>query len=448
MAWTVSIAWKMVAWSNKLASSNSANSSYGEASRVLAWRFFAGRQRQALVSFISGVSIVGLAIAIALLILVLSVMNGFEKEFREKILGLAPHATMWFDQPRDDWRDIIDGLRAQQGIVRARPLVEFKAMAVAASQVRPMLIQGLAGDDSDFAQLITPYLRSAAINEGNAQGVASLASGEIILGAEVASALNLKPSDKLRLMVIGGDSATSSRSNVATQSYAFVVKAILATGTELDNALGLVNLDDASRLSGLGGRVQGVQIQVNDLFKAYSIATVAMINQQLPASISDWTRSFGNLYTAIQLSRQLVGLLLASIIAVAVFNIFVTLGMVVRHKQSEVAILRTMGMSRAGILRSFIMQGMLIAVIGCIAGVALGCLLAWLAPSGVGALEQVLGIAFLSTDIYPINYLPSEIRAADIMLVTLAALTMSLLATLYPAWRAASILPAQALRSQ
>lgn len=419
---------------------------FGSTSRILAWRFFTGRERNALVSFISAVSITGLSIAIALLILVLSVMNGFEKEFRERILGLAPHATLWFDQPQSDWPQVVEQLNSYADITRAEPFVEFKAMAVVANQVRPLLVQGV--NYNSFSELIKPYLSVST--------KLTLEQGDILLGAALAQQLNIAVGDNIRLMVprLSKSGQTAAGANTLTQrpsgqakTYTFRVADILSTGTEIDNALGLVGLADAAAIKHTANAVQGLQIQVSDLFEARSIAMRAVINHELQAYISDWTQSFGNLYTAIQLSRQLVGLLLTSIIGVAVFNIFVTLGMVVRNKQREIAILRTMGLSRRGVMVSFMLQGMMISILGCVIGVLLGSLLALSAPLLVSSLEQLLGIAFLQTDVYPINYLPSEIKLTDIAVVTFAALLMSLVATLYPAWRAAKILPAAALRS-
>lgn len=435
---------------------------FGSTSLYLGWRFFAGRERNALVSFISAVSISGLSLAIALLIVVLSVMNGFEKEFRERILGLAPHATMWFDRPIDHWPAIVILLEEQADIIHAQPIIEFKALAVAANKVQPVLIQGI--DFSKTSTLISEYLGSnQRANSQEAQqqnslnmrlSAAMLAEKNIILGAQLANQLDLEAGARLRLMVpvnnasniINGAAFNSQSLTNSAVSHSFLLNDTLMTGTEIDNGIGLVNISEAAQITHLGNRIQGVQLQVVDIFQARRIATQLAINYQLPVRISDWTQSFGNLYTAIQLSRQMVVLLLTSIIAVAVFNVFVTLGMVVKHKKKDIAILRTLGFTRRGVLVSFIMQGMLISSIGCIIGVIAGCLLALAAPSLVGGIELLLGVELLRTDVYPINYLPSQIKAADIILVCIAALTMSLLATLYPAWRAACVLPAKALR--
>ena len=420
---------------------------FGSTSLFLGWRFFAGRERNALVSFISVVSIAGLSLAIALLILVLSVMNGFEREFRERILGLAPHATLWLTEPVDDWQGMVSLLEAEADVIRAQPIIEFKAMAVAANRVQPLLIQGV--DYKKVSALMHDYLSSSRqLNTAQHQTMV-LADKNLVLGAGLAKQLGLMPGDKLRLMVPDSNAVNGSSFDVASSavSHSFILSDTLHTGTEIDNAVGLINLSDAALITQLGSQIQGIQLQVVDIFQARRIATQLAINHQLPVRISDWTQSFGNLYTAIQLSRQMVVLLLTSIIAVAVFNVFVTLGMVVKHKRTDIAILRTLGFTRRGVLLSFVIQGMLISIVGCVIGAVAGCLLALAAPSFVGGIEILLGVELLRTDIYPINYLPSQIKAADIILVCLVALSMSLLATLYPAWRAASILPAKALRN-
>ena len=419
---------------------------FGSTSVFLGWRFFAGRERNALVSFISAVSISGLSLAIALLIVVLSVMNGFEKEFRERILGLAPHATLWFAAPVDDWQGMVSLLESEADVIRAQPIIEFKAMAVAANRAQPVLVQGV--DYSKVSALMKAYLGSIQQVDSTKDQITALAEKNLILGAALARQLGLSAGDKLRLMVPNSKANNGSSFNAASSavSHSFILSDTLNTGTEIDNGIALINLSDAARITQLGGQIQGIQLQLVDIFQARRIATHLAINHQLPVRISDWTQTFGNLYTAIQLSRQMVVLLLTSIIAVAVFNVFVTLGMVVKHKRTDIAILRTLGFTRRGVLLSFIIQGMLISIIGCVIGVVAGCLLALAAPSFVGAIELLLGVELLRTDIYPINYLPSQIKAADIFLVCLVALTMSLLATLYPAWRAASILPAKALR--
>lgn len=420
-------------------------------SLFLGLRFFAGTKRGSIISFISGVAIVGLATAIALLVLVLSVMNGFEKEFRERILGFAPHTTLWLDVPTQHWQVIADAVSEDPSITAVYPMVELKAMALSGNDVKPLLVQGI--DYDSFSSVIKPYLNPLQA-EGDAEG---FGKGDIIIGAQIASSLNVKAGDRLRLLIPSATtkqkrsstdkqySFRSDRQSNRIKTASFRIYSVLTTGTEIDNNVALLSLADAQKVTNTVG-VKALQLQVDDLFAARSIGRRAAINNGLAARVSDWTQSFGNLYTAIQLSRQMVALLLTTIIAVAAFNVFVTLGMVVRSKQEEIAIVRTIGMSRRGILLSFIAQGMLITVAGCVLGLILGCFLATAAPSFVDLIQSLLGIEFLQTDVYPINYLPSEIRIFDLIWVCTAALVMSFLATLYPAQKATKVLPADALR--
>lgn len=410
---------------------------------MLAWRFFSGGRQSALVSFISSISIIGMTLAVSLLVLVLSVMNGFEQEFKQRILGLAPHARIWFEVPRDDFDALINHADNDNTIAHSLPFVEFKALAVAGTAVQPLLVQGT--DIERFLKIASPYVSTIVATASRQAGGEALSAGEIILGAQIAAKLALGEGSKIRLLIVDSNSnETMSRPKI----HAFTVAGVINTGTELDNGIGLLNLSDAANIKRLGQHSEGLQFQVGNVFEARRIARQFAIQHGIEGHLSDWTQDYGNLYTAIQLSRQLVVLLLASIIGVAVFNIFITLGMVVRHKRPEIAMLRTMGMRRSKILAVFIWQGLLISLPGCVAGLLLGSVFAWLAPSAVDALQTILQIEFLSTDVYPINYLPSQVRLSDLGLIAVIALAMSFMAVLIPAWKAATLQPARVLNSQ
>ncbi|MBT5923541.1 MAG: hypothetical protein HOH29_07390, partial [Cellvibrionales bacterium] len=272
------------------ASNTTSNASehFGNTSVFLGWRFFAGRERNALVSFISSVSIAGLSLAIALLIVVLSVMNGFEKEFRDRILGLAPHATLWFAAPINDWQVIVNQLDAEADVIRAQPIIEFKAMAVAANRVQPVLIQGV--DYRKVSDLMKAYLGSnqqaedsKPPAEDSINQAINLPEKNLVLGKGVADQLGLLPGDKLRLMVPDSTANNVSNFNAASSavSHSFILSDTLITGTEIDNGIGLINLSDAARITQLGGQIQGIQLQVVDIFEARRIATHLAINHQL-----------------------------------------------------------------------------------------------------------------------------------------------------------------------
>ncbi len=400
-------------------------------SLMLALRFLLGQRSSKTLSFIASVAVAGLGIAIALLIMVLSVMNGFEHEFRHRILGLAPHATIWLREPVDDWAGWVESMEADPRVRSVQPSIERKALAVSGLDGHPVLLKGV--DQQRFGPLLNPFLSASSAPLLKDNGVA--------LGAALAGQLGVEPGDALRLLLV--DSAQpGSRPRTAS----FVVQQLFVTGTDLDNRIAIAPLAQVAALGESPGQIQSIQLQVNALFTARQTAIALSAQEPWSTSVSDWTQTFGNLYTAIQLSRQLVALLLASVIAVAVFNVFITLGIAVRSRQADIAILRTMGIERGTLLLSFVLQGLMIAVLGCLVGAVFGIALAQLAPAAVQGLQSLLSVEFLRTDVYPINYLPSKIIASDIAWTCLAALLMSLLATLYPAIKASRVAPAQALR--
>ena len=416
----------------------------------LAWRFFGGGRQDALVSMISTISIVGMMVAVSVLVLVLSVMNGFEQEFRDRILGMVPHARVWFEQPQLEADSLVERLEQEPGVISVLPFSDFKALATVGTQAQPILVQGT--DIKRFKKIGHDYLVADVTDTKREE----LGPGDVIVGAALAKKLGVNYGAHIRLMVVQAQALPADqyarnggkRQRTKTSIHSLRVSGLLRTGTELDQSIALISLSEAARIQGTNNTVQGVQLQFSDVFAARSEAERVAIKYGLTGRLSDWTREYGNLYTAIQLSRQLVVLLLTSIIAVAVFNVFITLGMVVRHKRPEIAILRSMGVPQRHILQVFVWQGLLISVLGCCLGLALGCALAWLAPSIVDLLQQSLGYEFLSTDIYPIDYLPSQILVGDLLLISGTALSMSLLGTLIPAWRAAQLKPASVLNGQ
>jgi len=427
----------------------------------LAWRFFRGNREHGLVSLISAISITGMTLAIALLVIVLSVMNGFEKEFRERILGVVPHARVEFEIPRADWRELQSGFLGQAGITQVVPFIEFEALAISGGRVTPVGVQGL-----DFASGITAleaYVEWSENKKSREGGQQEFHAGEIIVGSGLARRIGLHNGDKLRLLRVeamsGSDGRTSGISNFSsgtggnsvekrTRIFSATVAGILNTGTQLDNQIGLVDLAFAEKIRGLNGRVEGLQFQVSDVFQAREIVYEPAKNLAVHGYFSDWKSTYGNLYAAIQLSRQLVVMLVATIVAVAVFNIFVTLGMVVRYKRKEIAILKTLGLTRWRVLKLFFWQGVIIALPGCVIGAAIGIGISSILPELVVYLQNYMDRELLSTEIYPINYLPTEVRILDIIVIVAVALVMSFIATLLPAFQAARLAPAVVLNQR
>ncbi len=398
-------------------------------------RYTGSRRRNQLVSFISGISIAGLVLGVGLLIVVLSVMNGFERELRERILGIVPQAALYHREGIEDWPSLGSELLAQPGITGAAPFVQLQGMVAYRRSATPVLVYGIDPVEEARISVVENYLARGLLSRLGEEG-----SG-IILGRGVAVEIGVETGQYVNLFIPAA--GTQDRT---PKLQPLPVLGLLESGTELDNTLALLNLEAASQLSSFPGRVSGLRLQVENIFAAPQI--IRDLVRSLPGGYysSDWTRTHGNLYHAIQISKNLVGLLLFLIIAIAAFNVVSTLVMVVVDKHGDIAILRTLGASSGEIMAVFMMQGSLIGLIGTLAGVAVGLGLSLCVQDLVAWLEVALNIQFLKSDVYPISYLPAEIRSADIIIVALTALAMSFLATLYPAWRASKVNPAEALR--
>ena len=396
---------------------------------------FAWRQGY-LSSFLSLLSVLGLVLAIALLILVLSVMNGFDREMRENILGLVPHLTLRSWQPIGDWQQRAEQLAAHPEVVAVAPFVELQGMLVRDAAIDTTLVQGL---DLGVPQS-TPGLEQT-LSESDRAAYQSNPDA-ILLGTQLARRLGVQRGDRLTLIVPGAGGQNAARFQT------LVLAGIVSSGTELDEALALVHLEQAARLAGIPGQVDGFRLQVVDLFQAPRIGWELVSSQPPGLYAGDWTQTHGNLYAAIQMSRDLVGVLLLSIIAIAAFNVVSSLVLVVIDKRADIAILRAQGAQPRDINGIFLRQGLLIALVGTLLGTALGVAAALGATDFVAALERWFDIRFLHTDVYPIGYLPSDLRLGDIALINGAAILLCFLAALYPARRAAQLPPAEALRHE
>ncbi len=407
-------------------------------SRGFTWligrRYAVSRRHSQLVSFISSVSIAGLVIGVALLITVLAIMNGFDRELRERILGIMPHAALYHQDGVSEYRALAEKVGAHPGVASATPFVKLEGLLSHKREVAPVGLVGLPPEQRDSMAVLSGYLP-----EGIWAGLADNPRG-VLLGVGLARQLDTKVDDKLILVV------PRAQGEGAPQVQALTVLAVFDTGTELDNNLALTSLATASELTGHPGAASGIRFQVNDLFSAPQIARDLVFELPRGYYSSDWTRTHGNLYQAIHMSKQLVGLLLFLIIAIAAFNLVSTLIMVVVDKQGDIAILRTLGASSAEILGIFMVQGGVIGVVGTSIGTALGVTLSYWITDWVQWLEGILGVQFLQSDVYPISYLPSDLHWPDVAQVAGTALILSLVASLYPAWRATRVQPAEALR--
>lgn len=395
-------------------------------------RYGLSRRHSQLVSFISSLSTAGLVIGVALLILVLSIMNGFDRELRERILGVMPHLSIYHRQGITDYEPLLQQAYGYPQVVSAVPFVQLQGLASFQKRTHPFTVLGISPAVEQQPEALTQYLPKEVLTRA--------AAGEgVVLGQGIVDKLQLSVGDHLTLIVPQAGDASPRLAMVP-------LLAVLHTGTEIDQQLALMGLDAASALSSAPGKVSGVRVQLNDLFAAPWVMR-QFINELPPGYYgSNWTRTQGNLYEAIHMSKRLVELLLFLIIGIAAFNLVSTLIMVVVDKQGDIAILRTLGASTGEILGIFMVQGGLIGLVGTALGVILGCALSLVVTDLVLWLEALLGIQFLQSDVYPISYLPSDLQFGDVSQIAITALLISLLASLYPAWRASRVQPADALR--
>ncbi len=385
-------------------------------------------------------SVLGLVAAVAVLILVLSVMNGFDREMRERILSLVPHVTVHGLEPIHDWDGLVANIESHPEVQAASPVTMFNAMILRGSDVETALVTGLSAQRERNIGQLTPFLSENAL-----ENLASQANG-LILGGALATRLNLKTGGQTRLMLLPAGEDFSNTDGQGPLLLDFVVVGILNSGTEVDQSLALVDFAHTYERLGMPVSAQGVRVVLHDLFAASRLAWELVRSLEGPYYTTDWMRTHGNLYHAIQLSRNLIMILLVSIIAVAAFNIVASLVLIVLDKRADIAVLRSLGATPGDINRIFIIQGLLIGLLGCALGTLLGLLVAPVAGDAVQALEGLFTIKFLSSDVYPISYLPVDVRWEDVAAINATAMAMCFLASLIPARRAALIAPADALR--
>ena len=403
-------------------------------------RYTRAKRRSHFISFISLTSMLGLALGVMVMILVLSVMNGFDRELRTRILGMVPQAAVQSFNPIKDWRVLADQLSQHPHVQSVAPFVQSQGMLSHDDQVLPVMLDGIDPTEEDKVSVISNYFR-----EGSLQ---SLKPGEfgMILGTLAADRLGVKVGDKVTFIA---PDVVVTPAGLFPRMKRFTVVGLFNVGAgELDAGLALVNISDAARLQRWqADEVQGLRLKLDDLFQAPKVAwELGRELQEQDLFTRDWTRSHGNLYRAIGMQKAMIGLLLLLIVAVAAFNIISTLVMVVNDKRSDIAILRTLGLTPRQIMATFMVQGTIIGVVGTLVGALLGIVAALNVSAAVDWLESLLGTRFLNEDVYFISYLPSQLLPGDLIMVCSAALLLSFLATLYPAWRAARTQPAEALR--
>ena len=402
-------------------------------------RYTRAKRRTGFISFITLTSILGIALGVAALITVLSVMNGFEAELRDRILGMTSHASITgIDGELHDWENLQAPLGREPRVKGWAPYVEGQAMINSDRRVSGSLIRGILPDYEPRVSEVATRLVAGNLSD--------LKAGEfgIILGAELAEHLGVITGDKITVIT---PQITATPAGILPRLKRFTVVGIFHVGMfEYDRNLALINLEDAKRLFSMEGAVSGLRLKVDDVFYARQIARE--IGPNLPGEymITDWTQAHSNFFKAIQTEKRVMFIILLLIVAVAAFNIVSTLVMVVTDKRSDIAILRTQGMPPLSVMAIFIVLGTVIGLFGTLIGGIGGVLLALNVETVVPAIEKLFGVHFLSADVYYISELPSKLIWGDVYRITLVAFILSIVATLYPAWQAAKIKPAEELR--
>ncbi|APC20798.1 lipoprotein-releasing ABC transporter permease subunit [Pseudomonas sp. JV245A] len=403
-------------------------------------RYTRAKRRNHFVSFISLTSMIGLALGVIVMIVVLSVMNGFDHEMRTRVLGMVPHATIESGEPISDWQSLADKVKQNPKVMAVAPFTQMQGLLTNNGQVQKVLLNAIDPEQERQVSIIDHFMQQGQLD--------ALAPGSfgIVIGDKAATKLGVGLGDKLTFVA---PEVTVTPAGMFPRMKRFTVVGIFHVGAgEIDGYLGLTNLQDLGRLHRWkADQVQGLRLKFDDLFQAPR--TAWEIAQQLGENhyyARDWTRTHGNLYQAIRMEKAMIGLLLLLIVAVAAFNIISTLVMVVNDKKGDIAILRTLGATPGTIMAIFMVQGTVIGVVGTLIGAVLGMLAALNVSAAISALEGLIGHKFLNADVYFIDYLPSQLMAEDVLMVCGAALVLSFLATLYPAWRAARTQPAEALR--
>jgi len=400
-------------------------------------RYLAAKRRNHFISFISASSMVGMTLGVAVLILVLSVMNGFDRELRERILGMVPHGVLYERGGIDDWRALAQQVEAQPGVAAAAPLTRLQGMLGYGGRVQGVMVTGIDPDAESKVSILPNH-----ITDGELEALKPKSYG-VLLGDLLAKRLNVVVGDKITLML---PEATLSPAGVIPRIKRLNVVGVFSVGAELDANLAVIHLADAGRLARMTSEAQALRVKFDNLFDAPR--GIWMLASKLDGYFtgSDWTRTHGNLFQAIKLEKTMIGLLLLIIVAVAAFNIISTLVMVVTDKQADIAILRTMGAKPSTVMAIFMVQGISIGLVGVVLGTIFGVIGALTISDIIAWIERVFGFQILSADVYFISYLPSQLLWSDVAVVTLASLMLSFLATLYPSYRASRVQPAEALR--
>lgn len=401
----------------------------------LGLRYTRAERSNRFISFISLISMIGLTLGVAVLITVLSVMNGFDRELKTRILGMVPQATVTANEIIPNWQALAKDISKNPQVESVAPFIQLQGMLTANGQVAGIMITGIEPNYEKKVSIIHQHMLAGSVDK--------LQPGQfnIVIGKHMSDSLGVTVGDMVTLVL---PEASPSPAGVIPRFKRFTVAGVYDISPEVNTVMAFIPMNDAAKLLRLPDGAQGIRMKLKDLFAAPQVAKQAASLQPALLMPSDWTSTHGNLFGAIQMEKAMVGLLLFLIILVAAFNIVSSLVMLVTDKKADIAILKTFGASPKLITQVFMVQGLFIGVIGTVSGTILGVIMALTVSSVVGGINNMLGLHLF--DAYFVNYLPSQLEWQDVALIVSASLVISFLATIYPARRAASIQPAQTLR--
>ena len=401
-------------------------------------RYSFSRKRNRFTSLISTVSMLGMVLGVASLIVVLSVMNGFGGELRGRILSLVPHGFVEISEPEaGEWRALVEQVESHAGVVAASPYITEKAILGSGSQLYGAVLTA-----------VDPQMQSAVSGLADAMVAGDLASLDgdgfnVVLGVSLANILGVRPGDSVHVTV---PRLTVTPLGLFPRSKRLTVTGLFEIGAQPDTYQAYVSLQTGQKLLGSAGSVEGLQVKTRDLFGAPGILRELAATLPPDYTVKDWSQTQGSLFRAVKMEKLMVGLLLLSVVAVAAFNIVSTLIMSVAEKRRDIAVLRTMGARSLGVMAIFVAHGLALATVGIAVGALLGVVLASNIAAITVAVENALGMKLFDPSVYFISVLPSDLQGPDVAVVVIASLLLSLAATLYPAWRASRVAPAEVLR--
>ena len=402
-------------------------------------RYVRAKRRNSFISFISLISMLGIALGVAALIIVISVMNGFQSELRERMLAATAHVEVkGYESPLNDWQSVAVTLKQSPEVVAVAPYVQGEGLWINGEVNKPSLVRGIDPASEAMVATVQQHMKVGTMD--------ALKPGEwgVILGIDLARNLGVRVGEKVALVTPQG---TVTPAGTAPRVKSFTIVGLFEIGwIEADSRVALINVSDAQRLYQLGDAVTGIRVKLKDLMQARSVADSWLRTLPPGLGVSDWTTQNASFFKAVQLEKRVMFIILTLIVAVAAFNLVSTLVMVVTDKESDIAILRTLGARPFSVMQIFVVQGAIIGVIGTLIGLELGLLIAFNLDHVVGAIERAFGVTFIDKTVYLITELPSKVIASDVVAITLMSLGLSLLATLYPSWRASRVNPAEALR--